>query len=289
MKLIDRQGQVLSTGNAQDKCLGFLYGTASGRALVSILIKPGVSKACGRLLDTGLSAYFVPHFCRANGIDMSEYQEKAFCSFNDFFTRKIKSVLRPIDEDENVLISPCDSRLTFYRLNRETRFCVKNTKYDLHKLLKNEKLAEEYEGGYIGIFRLCVDDYHRYHYIDDGIKGKEHRINGVFHTVNPAANEKYPIYKENTREYCIHRTKNFGDVIVMEVGALLVGRIVNEKGVQKAVRGMEKGYFEYGGSTVILIFKKETIIPDKDILENTRKGCETRVKLGEKIGVKKLK
>ena len=86
-------------------------------------------------------------------------------------------------------------------------------------------LQKKYEGGYIGIFRLCVDDYHRFHFIDDGIKSHERHINGVFHTVNPIANDVYPIYKENTREYCVHRTENFGDVIVMEVGALWLAEL----------------------------------------------------------------
>ena len=102
--------------------------------------------------------------------------------------------------------------------------------------------------------------------------------------MNPVANDVYPIYKENSREYCIHRTENFGDVIVMEVGALLVGKIVNNPDICKTVRGEEKGYFEYGGSTIILMFKKNTIIPDEDIMVNTANNCETKVRLGEKIG-----
>ena len=205
-------------------------------------------------------------------------------SFNDFFTRKIKPQNRRIDMNKTSLISPCDARLSMYFIDEKSSFLIKNTRYTLKELLRDGELAKKYEGGYIGIFRLCVDDYHRFHFIDDGIKSHERHINGVFHTVNPIANDVYPIYKENTREYCVHRTENFGDVIVMEVGALLVGRIVNNMEKCRTKKGAEKGYFEYGGSTVVLIFKKDAIIPDEDILVNTVAGYETKVNMGEKIG-----
>ncbi len=286
MKLLDRQGNVVGEDNGQDRLLDKMYNTRLGRAITGVLIRPAISRACGRLLDSRLSTIIVPKFCKANKVDLSQYEKQEFSSFNDFFTRKINKELRPIDMDCNALISPCDSRLTMYKIDSEAKFVVKDTPYTVKSLLRDSKLAKQYEGGYIGIFRLCVDDYHRYHYIDNGVKSRERVIAGVFHTVNPVANDVYPIYKENSREYCIHRTENFGDVIVMEVGALLVGRIVNNKDKCIAVRGEEKGYFEYGGSTVILMFKAGTIIPDVDILENTKNNCETRVKLGEKIGVK---
>lgn len=286
MKLLDRQGNVVADDNGQDKLLDKMYNTRVGRGITSILIKPAISRVCGKVLDTKLSTIIVPKFCKANNVDLSQYEKQEFNSFNDFFTRKINKELRSIDMDSNALISPCDSRLTMYKIDSASRFVVKNTPYTVKSLLRDSKLAKEYEGGYIGIFRLCVDDYHRYHYIYNGVKSRERVISGVFHTVNPVANDVYPIYKENSREYCIHRTENFGDVIVMEVGALLVGRIVNNHDKCITVRGKEKGYFEYGGSTVILIFKEGTIIPDNDILENTKNNCETRVKLGEKIGVK---
>lgn len=133
----------------------------------------------------------------------------------------------------------------------------------------------------------CVSDYHRYIYIDDGCKSKNIHIQGIYHTVNPIALEKADIYKENTREFTVLHTKNFGKVIHAEVGAMLVGRIKNHHEKYKFSRGEEKGMFEYGGSTVVLIFPPDTVIPDSDILNNTNDGFETVVKIGERIGIKK--
>ena len=129
-----------------------------------------------------------------------------------------------------------------------------------------------------------MDDYHRYCYVADGEKTGNVRIPGVLHTVNPIANDIYPIYKENAREYSILRTGIFGDILMMEVGALLVGRIVNHHGAGTVRRGEEKGYFQFGGSTVVLLLEKGKAVIDGDILANSRDHIETIVRMGEKIG-----
>ena len=153
-------------------------------------------------------------------------------------------------------------------------------------LLQNQALAAGFEGGQLLIFRLSVEDYHRYHYPVTGRREPFVHIAGKLHTVNPIANDYYPIYKENTREYCTIHSREFGDVVMMEVGALLVGKIVNHKGHRCVKRGQEKGYFQYGGSTVVILLKKDAAVVDPDILENSELGIETIVKYGEKIGQK---
>ena len=146
-------------------------------------------------------------------------------------------------------------------------------------------MAKRYAGGYALIFRLTVDDYHRYCYVAEGEKSENTRIPGVLHTVNPIANDHFPIYKENSREYSILHSAKFGDILMMEVGALLVGRIVNHHEAAEVTRGQEKGYFQFGGSTVVLLTEPGSVIIDEDILHNSREGTETIVRYGEKIGI----
>ena len=73
----------------------------------------------------------------------------------------------------------------------------------------------------------------------------------------------------------------------VEVGAMLVGRIVNYHGERAVKRGEEKGMFEFGGSTIVMLFEKDRIEIDSDILRNSANGDETIVKYGEKIGKSK--
>jgi len=114
--------------------------------------------------------------------------------------------------------------------------------------------------------RLSVDDYHRYIYPVSGRRSHERTINGVFHTVQPIALEHCPVYKENTRKYCIIKTNEFGTILMMEVGAMMVGRITNHEAEPGYVtRGEEKGYFEFGGSTIILLTQKGAVLPRKNI------------------------
>lgn len=279
-----RNGKLVEQKNGQDRILELLYGTAAGRLLLKPLTLPMVSKVVGAFLSTPLSCALIDPFVKKNNIDMAQYEPVKYKSYNDFFTRKIKSKLRPVDTNPSHFISPCDSKLTVLPITKDCRFTLKHTMYTVASLLKNEKLAKEYEGGYAMIFRLTVDDYHRYCYAADGVKEDNVFIPGVLHTVNPLANDYFPIYKENSREYSILHTKEFGDIIMMEVGALLVGKIVNHHKKYRVFRGQEKGYFEFGGSTVVLLVKKDMVRIDTDIMDNSAEGIETVVKLGEKIG-----
>jgi len=284
MKQRLRNGKMIEQKNGQDRILELLYGTAAGRLLLKPLTLPIVSKVAGAFLSTPLSCALIAPFVHKNNIDMAQYEPVKYKSYNDFFTRKIKAKLRPVDANPYHFISPCDSKLTVLPVTKDCRFNLKHTTYTVDSLLKNKKLAKEYEGGYAMIFRLTVDDYHRYCYVCDGVKEDNVFIPGVLHTVNPLANDYFPIYKENSREYSILHTKEFGDIVMMEVGALLVGKIVNHHKKYRVLRGLEKGYFEFGGSTVVLLVKKDSVRIDTDILENSAQGIETVVKYGEKIG-----
>ena len=280
----DRQGHVYKNDSGQDRLLEKMYGCAPGRAVLKPLVNPVLSELGGRILDSRLSALAVPAFIRHAGIDMRDYEKKKFRSYNDFFTRRIREGARPVSMVPEHFVSPCDSRVSVYPIDGNCRVKIKHTPYTVAELLKNPVLAKRYEGGYLWVFRLCVDDYHRYIYIDDGFESRRVHIDGALHTVNPVANDVYPIYKENTREFCIQKSRHFGHLLLMEVGALLVGRIVNHDVEQTVSRGEEKGYFEFGGSTVIVAVQAGQVRIDEDIWQNSAEGIETVVKQGEKIG-----
>lgn len=282
----DRKGKISKEDSMQDRVLAVMYHHMPGRAVLRLLVSPVVSKVGGKILDASFSRIFIPAFIRGHSIHMADYEPKRYASYNDFFTRKLVPGARNIEMAEDILVSPCDSRLSVYEINDQCAFSLKHTQYTVQSLLRRKKLAQAYTGGYIWIFRLCVEDYHRYVYVDQGEVSDRIRIPGVFHTVNPVANDYFPIYKENTREYCLIKSENFGTLLQMEVGAMLVGKIENHPVKTSVQRGQEKGYFAFGGSTVILMTQKGKVRPDEDILKYSRQGIETKVKLGERVGVK---
>ena len=286
MECKDRKGMPVPSDAQQDAVLRKLYGTAGGRMALKVLVRPWVSRFGGAVLSSGISKLAIPGFVKKNGIDMRQYEHRRYKSYNDFFTRRIRKGMRPVEQQPAGFIAPCDSRLTVHEICDGATFHIKNTQYTMHSLFRDSKLADEYRGGLLLLFRLTVDDYHRYCYADNGTKSCDTYINGVFHTVNPFAGQIFPIYKENSRCYCTLETENFGKLLHMEVGALMVGNIVNyhKHGGFSFKRGQEKGRFEFGGSTVILCVKKDVLRVDEDILTNSREGIETKVRMGEKIG-----
>lgn len=279
----DRNGEIVVTNEKQNILLKKLYGTVCGRVILKALTAPAVSKAAGAFMDSRLSVPLIKRFIKSSGIDTSQYVMKKFRSYNEFFTRRVKRGMRPIDRMPSHFISPCDSKLTVYKIGKSSVFRIKGSRYRVSDLIKNDFLAKRYEGGYCMIFRLEVDDYHRYCYIDSGTKTENTFINGELHTVNPIALEHYNIYKRNCREYTVLHTENFGDVVQVEVGAMMVGRIVNRHGAAEVVRGEEKGKFEFGGSTIVLLVQEDMIRIDDDILRNSAENIETVVKYGEKV------
>lgn len=281
-----RDGRIIVTNEKQNEMLGKLYGSAAGRALLKILTAPALSAAVGAFMDSPLSKPLIKRFVRTNNIDTSQYIMNGIRSYNDFFTRKIKPETRPVDITPSHLISPCDSKLSAYKISEKSVFKIKDSYYRISDLLKCRKLAEKYKGGWCLIFRLEVGDYHRYCYIDNGSKGGNRYIHGELHTVNPIALEHYNIYKRNCREYTVLHTENFGDVTQIEVGAMLVGKIANHHKAHCFRRGEEKGMFLFGGSTVVLLIENERAVIDSDIISNTASGFETVVKYGEKIGTR---
>lgn len=282
----DRSGTVTEENSLQDRFLAKLYHSVIGRILLKPLISPAFSKIGGIFLDSFISRILIPPFIRSHSISLKEYESRRYRSFNDFFKRKLLYGARKIDRAKDAFISPCDSRLSVYKINGKNIFSIKHTQYTVASLLRSQKLAQKYTGGYLWIFRLRADDYHHYIYTDEGKVSKNHKIPGVFHTVNPVASDLYPIYKENTREYALLKSKNFGAVLQMEVGALLVGKIENRPGGHTVRKGQEKGCFAFGGSTIILMTQEGRVLPDEDILKNSAKGIETSVRLGERVGRK---
>lgn len=281
-QVYDRKTKGLYTEKSP-KGATFLYNGLIGRLILKLANKRFTSKLAGSYLDSKLSKRHIKKFIKSNKINMSEYQDGRYDTFNEFFIRRVDMKYRPTSQDPKDLISPADSKLLHYKINNNNEFEIKGKTYTFKELLKDKYMQNDYAGGDLLVFRLSVDDYHRFHHIDNGRTIFTKKINGLFHTVGPVAFKKHKVFAENQREYNIIEYENYGSVIYMEVGAMMVGKIFNlNKQVFK--RMDEKGYFKFGGSTVILIFKENVIKLDQDILDNSSKGIETRVKVGETIG-----
>lgn len=264
--------------------LRFLYNTVPGRVLLRLLSARWVSKAAGAFLSSRMSKFLIKGFVKNNNIDLGEYENEEYKCFNDCFTRRIKAENRPFDTDPSALVCPCDGLLSAYRIKDDTVMPVKQSTYTVKSLLQNDELSECYRDGIALVFRLCVDNYHRYSYMDNGTKGDNVFIKGRLHTVRPVALEARPVFVENCREYTVMETENFGKVTEIEVGAMLVGKIANKHKEYTFARGEEKGMFLYGGSTVVLLFEKNSAVIREELFAETENGVETPVKMGEKIG-----
>lgn len=267
-----------------EKKLSFLYNNTIGRIILKVVISSPFSTFYTLYKKSSLSKRNIPNFIKKYNIKIDDFKNEEYKSFNDFFLRHIKEDKRPISQNIKDFISPCDGKLLVYKITNNKTITIKGSTYTLKELVNDKVNLTDYQNGLCLIFRLSMDDYHRYCYIDSGKLLKNEKIKGKLHTVSSISKD-YKIYKENTREFSILKTDNFGELIYMEVGALLVGKIKNHH-KNEFLKGEEKGYFDLGGSTIVLLIKEKSISIDEDILTASSKNIETKVEYREKIGVK---
>lgn len=279
---------------AGEKIIKILYGTGCGKIGLELMLKRKLySILVGKLCDSRISASKIKKFIEKYHIDVSEFHKELndFKSFNDFFTRKVKSCARPFSKDSKLFLSPGDGRVQGWtNINTNKNIEIKGIGYTLKDLIPNNKVVDEYGGGTVILLRLSPVDYHRFHFIDDGICSESKKIKGYYYSVNPMVFMSYPkVLCQNVREYSVFNSKNYGQLIYIEVGATCVGSIIQTYRPGEFVkRGSEKGFFKFGGSTILMLIKKDCVELDQDILHQTKLGYETKVKAGEAIGRRKL-
>jgi phosphatidylserine decarboxylase len=272
-----------------DTGVKMLYETRLGQFVAdSLLTGRTPSRLYGAYQNTALSRKKIPSFIEHFQIPMEEYEEQNFRSFNEFFIRKFKPGQRKFETSADKLAAPAEGRyLAWDKISSDQKFPVKGSDLTPEALLGSQDIARAFEGGPLLIARLCPVDYHRFHYPDDGRTWDSFRIHGKFHSVNPVALKyRSEIFFTNERQVTLLDTKSFGRIAYIEVGALCVGKIVQTHLRPDFHRGDEKGYFLFGGSTVIVLGQAGLWKPSADILAQTASNMETLIKLGDTIGEK---
>lgn len=272
--------KIVSCGEPHDDALQFLYKTAIGRIILKTTVaRPWFNKLTGCYYNSRLSQTKIAPFVSVNKVNLHGQSIADYKSFGEFFIRENPKLT--VDKDDDSLIAIADSKLSYYKINADTTINIKNSTYSVADLIGSKTMARHFTGGTCLVFRLSMNDNHRYIYCDNGTTVLSKKIDGELHTVRPIS-EKYNIYSRNARTYHVLDMDRLGRVIWIEVGAILVGKMHNHK-KSRFAKGEEKGYFELGGSTIVLLIKNDIIIDD-DIAQMNEQGIETQVRAGERIG-----
>ncbi|KAK4556843.1 phosphatidylserine decarboxylase [Recurvomyces mirabilis] len=247
----------------------------------------------GRKYDDPSSASQIPGFINFHQLNMAEVLQKAeeFKNFNEFFYRKLKPTARPCSAPDNphIIVAPADCRsVVFNRMEEAQRIWVKGREFSIENLLADAypQDAKRYHSGALGIMRLAPQDYHRFHIPVDGIMGEPKLIDGEYYTVNPMAiRSALDVYGENIRVIVPIDSEVHGRVMVVCVGAMMVGStVITRKKGDRVRRAEELGYFKFGGSTLLLLFEPGVVKFDDDLVGNSNSALETLVRVGMSIG-----
>ena len=285
VEYIDRaSGRKVTESVMGDRALRFAYETLAGRTLWTVLFGSKLLSALmGRRYDSPKSRKDIAKLaaipgCRA---DEAEKPPEEYASFNDFFTRRLKPGARPLGDG---VVSPADGRLRLYLdADGATPFPLKGATRSLDEVLgrPGRRDGSRYD---IAVIRLAPVDYHRFHFpCDCTTPHPVETLPGKYHSVNPIALARCPdVYAVNERQIVRCETA-FGELALVDVGAFGVGTIVQTYAGATHRKGDEKGYFKFGGSTVIMFTRAGALRFDDDLVANSAAGLETRVLCGERI------
>lgn len=272
-----------------EKAIKWLYASKLGSVLKKFIRLPFISMIYGETQSTSMSSKKIKSFIKKYNINMNEYESPEnfkFESFNHFFIRKFKDSARTFIDNKSSLPAFCEGRYVgFNNHDSNSKFPVKGDFLKREDILKKQKYNEIFKDGPLYIARLCPVDYHRFHFPDDGEVVDNYIVNGGLDSVNPLALLSDPeILISNHREVTVIKTENFGLLAMIEVGATCVGKIIQSYKDKNFKRGDEKGYFLFGGSTVIVIGQKGKWQISETIDTKTKDGMEVFIKLGDEIG-----
>ncbi|MCK4517933.1 phosphatidylserine decarboxylase [Candidatus Babeliales bacterium] len=269
--------------------LSFLYKTFWGRLFRFLFRTHFAACLYAWFQDSSLSCYKIKRFVRQHDIKMSDFVILAggYRSFNDFFTRCLRSNAREVDRSPDSFISPADGKLLVVpKLAKETSFFIKNNLFDLKTFLGDDELAQEYEGATMFLFRLAPDDYHRFHFPCDATFISKRIVHGRLESVNPIVYKSgiQPLH-ENERQIAFLKTKSFDNIIIGAVGAMFVGAISWTAVPGCSYRkGDELGHFSFGGSSLVVLVKKGVLQPESVFVVASEKNEESVVRMGERVG-----
>lgn len=274
--------KIFRENNSFDWFMNVIYSKGDNSVFIKLLAKKYVSDFIGLIMKSYFSKYYVSKFIKKYGVVIDDFEIANWKSFNDFFIRKVKLTSRPFSK--SCIISPCDGKIIIRKLNKNSNFSIKGENLNLNKFLADSLLSDKFSDGTLIIIRLSPTDYHRFHYPFTGDLLSSNKISGSLFSVQPIALKSISnIFVRNKREISVLKSGKH-EVIYSEVGATGIGSIVNTRKLDIFKIGDEKGYFQFGGSTIVLIFKNGEFKPSTEIYSNSCAGYETEILMGNKIG-----
>ncbi|MFS4583248.1 archaetidylserine decarboxylase [Phaeobacter sp. C3_T13_0] len=285
--VVDRaSGETFEEAILGEAWIRWAYQNTSAKPVEKFLFRSNlISRVMGAWFDSRFSKGKIKDVINELAIDMSEAvaSTDSFTCFNDFFVRHLRPEARPFSNDPREIVSPADGRvLVFPELAEDVFVPVKGHPMSIRTMLPG--IADRFIGGALAIVRLCPADYHRYHFPAGGRIAGAQDLAGALHSVNPIALGAGPdVFGENKRSWTLIETDTIGSYCFVEVGAFGVGSIVNTHTTGAVQKMDEKGYFKFGGSTVVVVFEPGRVDFSEDLVANSAAGRETLVKVGQPL------
>lgn len=251
------------------------------KVMTELSSRKWISRTTGSFAKSRWSRSLIPWFAKTYGIRLEDAEKlhSDYSSLNEFFTRRLKPGLRPIDQTEDGLVSPVDALITgMGKIESGTLLNVKGQDYTVEELLNRSPRMVNYRNGFYFVLYLSPTDYHRIHSPVSGkILEKEH-LPGKVYPVNDFGLRHMPRVLSRNERLVTYIAHPAGELAVIKVGALNVSSIQYVEDLEDQLHsGDELAYFEFG-STIVLLTENGSFQPLNNLQLNHK------VKMGQLLG-----
>ncbi|KAK6504634.1 hypothetical protein TWF481_006573 [Arthrobotrys musiformis] len=228
-------------------------------------------------------------------INMEEFTPsdiKEYNTFEDFLTREHARGSRPIfeEDDDSRAVVPSDCRVVVYpSVHPAQKFWIGGQYFSITNLLGDPSVTKSFGDVPIASFHLGPQDCHRYHSPVTGTVRWYKQFSGDYYNLDPwGLRSRVDVLTSNARCAVRLETEKYGDVMFVAIGASEVGAVnfyeeATEIG-QKIHKGQEIGKFEFGGSSILVLFQRGRIVFDEDLLDLSNERIMVDVQVGMSLG-----
>lgn len=249
--------------------------------LIELTSHKQLSWFIGLFTKTRVSRWLIPWYVKTYAIRTQDLAQPLYTyrSLNEFFVRRLKDGLRPIDQGASALVSPVDATVTgIGHIHDHLTIFVKGQNYRLEELLQHSPVNPKYKQGFFLVLYLSPADYHRIHTpVSGSIMDKNHLPGKNYPVNNFGLRNMRKVLSRNER-LITSMQHRYGLITIVKVGAMNVSSIkYSDPFQQHFTRGDELAYFEFG-STVVLLMENSHFDFRKGL------GLGSKVLVGEAIG-----
>ena len=264
----------------RDRTAHWLFASKMGRFTNRIISLPQFSQWIALYAKSSFSRTKISSFRREFQINDTDFVDSNYKTLNEYFIRSFKPGARVFASASDEFASPAEG----YAIAATSEFLpVKGITANASALLSRQP---QFLISCSCSIRLTPKEYHRFHFPMDGEIVDQYEVDGKLYSINPTTLAYEPnLFIRNKRLVLHLKFKSGNQCYLILIGATYIGSVISHKKKGDRFRkGDEAGFFEFGGSTAVILFDKNFSL-NEQVLAHSSQSIESFIELGTALAI----